>query len=277
MGLCYAYGGDDAGAVGANHAGLVLGLEHVGDADHVWQSQCGAPPFRCVCAAVPCWGMPSVMLRRVSSCVGRGQVCVHTYVTIRGTSALMASSMPAAATGGLLGCQTVYSCVWCGRAYGTKMAVAVAPVSLMPCSTLAKTGRPRCSWPAFLGLVPPTTFVPARPRQLLLSLRPDGCAIRMVAYRTRWPAVRGSCRRISTAPVSVAAAARSRRGALHSRSLLAGEALEQHLGVAVDAQVLDGLGVLRRARCVRPGRGLGERRAHGLSDGLHGVDCSCWM
>lgn len=218
------------------------------------------------------------MLRRVSSCVGGGQVCVHTYVTIRGTSALMASSMPAAATGGLLSCQTVHLRVWCGRAYGTKMAVAVAPVSLMPCSTLAKTGRPRCSWPAFLGLVPPTTFVPARPRQLLLSLRPGGCSIRMVAYRTRWPAVRGSCRRVSTPPVSAAAAAaRSRRGALHSRSLLAGEALEQHLGVAVDAQVLDGLGVLRRARCVRPGRGLGERRAHGLSDGLHGVDCSCWM
>lgn len=28
-------GGDDAGAVGADQAGLVLGLEHLGDADHV--------------------------------------------------------------------------------------------------------------------------------------------------------------------------------------------------------------------------------------------------
>ena len=66
------------------------------------------------------------------------------------------------------------------------MAVAVAPVSLMPCSTLAKTGRPRCSWPAFLGLVPPTTFVPARPRQLLLSLslRPGGCAVLFAGSRT---------------------------------------------------------------------------------------------
>jgi hypothetical protein len=27
--------------------------------------------FQVCCAAVPCWGMPSVMLRRVSSCVGR--------------------------------------------------------------------------------------------------------------------------------------------------------------------------------------------------------------
>lgn len=29
------YGSDDAGAVRANQAGLVLGLEHIGDADHV--------------------------------------------------------------------------------------------------------------------------------------------------------------------------------------------------------------------------------------------------
>lgn len=29
------YGSDDAGAVGADEAGLVLGLEHIGDADHV--------------------------------------------------------------------------------------------------------------------------------------------------------------------------------------------------------------------------------------------------
>lgn len=32
---------------------------------------------------------------------------MHTYVTIRGTSALMASSIPAAATGGLLRCQVI--------------------------------------------------------------------------------------------------------------------------------------------------------------------------
>lgn len=29
------YGSDDAGAVRADQAGLVLGLEHIGDADHV--------------------------------------------------------------------------------------------------------------------------------------------------------------------------------------------------------------------------------------------------
>jgi hypothetical protein len=49
----------------------------------------------------------------------------------------------------------------CVQTYGTKMAEAVAPVSLIASATLAKTGLPRCSEPAFLGFVPPTTFVPA--------------------------------------------------------------------------------------------------------------------
>ena len=51
-----------------------------------------------------------------------------------------------------------------GRSYGTNIAEAVAPVSLMASLTLAKMGFPRCVWPAFLGFVPPTTLVPA-PRQ----------------------------------------------------------------------------------------------------------------
>lgn len=55
----------------------------------------------------------------------------------------------------------------------------------------------------------------------------------------------------------------------HSRSLLSGKALEQDLGVAVDAEVLDRLRILRGAGRILPGGGLGERRAHGLSDGLH--------
>ena len=46
------------------------------------------------------------------------------------------------------------------------MAEAFAPVCFMPSSTVAKTGFPRCSVPAFLGLVPPTTFVPRVWRQL---------------------------------------------------------------------------------------------------------------
>lgn len=45
-------------------------------------------------------------------------------------------------------------------AYGTKRAVALAPVSLTASETFLKTGRSRWVWPAFLGLVPPTTLVP---------------------------------------------------------------------------------------------------------------------
>lgn len=36
----------------------------------------------------------------------------------------------------------------------------------MASATFANTGLPRCSVPAFLGFVPPTTFVPMVPRQL---------------------------------------------------------------------------------------------------------------
>lgn len=45
-------------------------------------------------------------------------------------------------------------------AYGTKIPVAVAPVSLTASATDAKTGRSRWVVPAFLGFVPPTTLVP---------------------------------------------------------------------------------------------------------------------
>jgi hypothetical protein len=60
--------------------------------------------------------------------------------TTRGISAAIASSIPAAATGG-----------------GTKIAEAVAPACFTASATLAKTGNPRCVCPAFLGFVPPTT------------------------------------------------------------------------------------------------------------------------
>jgi hypothetical protein len=49
--------------------------------------------------AIPCCGIPSVMLPTVSFWLI--PVHVWTYVTIRGTSAMMASSILAAATGGL--------------------------------------------------------------------------------------------------------------------------------------------------------------------------------
>jgi len=47
-----------------------------------------------------------------------------------------------------------------GETYGTKIAEALAPVSFIASLTLAKTGLPRWVSPAFLGLVPPTTWVP---------------------------------------------------------------------------------------------------------------------
>lgn len=45
--------------------------------------------------------------------------------------------------------------------HGTKIAEAVAPVCRTASLTFAKTGFPKCVSPAFLGFVPPTTFVPS--------------------------------------------------------------------------------------------------------------------
>lgn len=80
--------------------------------------------------------------------------------TTRGISAATASSIDLAATGGLIqpsADSRVFDLV---VAHGTKIAEAVAPVSLIASATEANTGFPRCVSPAFLGLVPPTTFVP---------------------------------------------------------------------------------------------------------------------
>ena len=98
-----------------------------------------------VMRTMSCWGIPSVMQ------------------TTRPISASMASSIPAAASGGLIrGLYLARDFINdYGRApYGTKMAEAVAPVSLTASLTFAKTGFSRCVSPAFLGLVPPTTLVP---------------------------------------------------------------------------------------------------------------------
>ena len=54
-----------------------------------------------------------------------------------------------------------------GSTDGTKIAEALAPVSLIASATLAKTGLPRCVSPAFFGFVPPTTFVPTSNQHLL--------------------------------------------------------------------------------------------------------------
>ena len=46
------------------------------------------------------------------------------------------------------------------KAGGTKMPVAVAPVSSTASATVSKTGAPKAVVPPFPGLTPPTTFVP---------------------------------------------------------------------------------------------------------------------
>jgi hypothetical protein len=72
--------------------------------------------------------------------------------------------MPAAARGGLSNNLAPYIpklYVSVPSTYGTKMAEAVAPASLTASATVANTGSPKCSCPAFLGFVPPTTVVPS--------------------------------------------------------------------------------------------------------------------
>jgi hypothetical protein len=87
-------------------------------------------------------------------------------------------------------------------------------------------------------------------------------SVSMGAYRIQSPVVRGSCSCISISfPCRIFHS--------HSRSLLSSEALEQDLGVAVDAKVLNRLGILRGSGRILPGSGLGERGAHRLPDCLH--------
>lgn len=56
----------------------------------------------------------------------------------------------------------------------------------------------------------------------------------------------------------------------NSRSLLSGEALVDDLGVGVDAQVVDGLSILRR-RIGSAANVLQRRGASGSGEGLHDV------
>lgn len=83
----------------------------------------------------------------------------------------MASSIPAAASGGLdvvsTRCFPSRRCLF--QTYGTKMAEAVAPVSFTASLTVANTGRSKCVDPAFLGFVPPTTWVPCMYEHMLFD------------------------------------------------------------------------------------------------------------
>jgi hypothetical protein len=111
-------------------------------------------------SSVPCCGMPSVILAVVSFWYAPSShahlrhnqryLCSDGFLNTLGGNWRAACKSVCVGRGGAL----------FGGAYGTKMAEAVAPVSLIASATLAKTGLPRCSEPAFLGFVPPTTFVP---------------------------------------------------------------------------------------------------------------------
>ena len=63
--------------------------------------------------------------------------------TTRAMPASAASMMASAAKGG-----------------GTKMTEALAPVAFTASATVSNTGRSRCFWPPFPGVMPPTTLVP---------------------------------------------------------------------------------------------------------------------
>lgn len=103
--------------------------------------------------------MPSVILEEHQQTTPP-VASTHTYQTTSGISASMASSMPFAANGGLIQCLAAAIGSRLRILYGTKIADAVAPVSFTASLTLANTGFPKCVSPAFLGFVPPTTFVP---------------------------------------------------------------------------------------------------------------------
>ena len=63
--MIHTYGSNDTGAVGANETGLVLGLEDVGDANHVCKRHISYDlgiEKKIAVHFVPCWGIPSVML-----------------------------------------------------------------------------------------------------------------------------------------------------------------------------------------------------------------------
>lgn len=86
------------------------------------------------------------------------------------------------------------------------------------------------------------------------------------AYRIRWPVGRGSYSRQHGDTGDTGAGQ-------DVRSLLAGEALEDDLGVAIDAQVVDGLRVRGAGRAVgATGDVAQRRRRHGVpGNGLHDV------
>ena len=90
-------------------------------------------------SCVPGKSLRNLLKNHASSCAGTPSV-THTM-----------NSMPAAAA-------SITASFTPGA--GMKMHDAVAPVSAMASATLANTGMPSTSVPAFFGLVPATTCVP---------------------------------------------------------------------------------------------------------------------
>lgn len=124
--------------------------------------------------------------------------------------------------------------------------------------------------PAFLGLVPPTTFVPVLCK---LLFRCDHGKINI--YRMRWPARRGSYIR------DRGSASRAFEGIYlrinwYSRSLLSSETLEQNTGVLVDLQVVQGLAVGRGGLSpTLSGSDIADGREGVTANGLHCCDSVC--
>lgn len=148
------------------------------------------------------------------------------------------------------------------------MAEAVAPVSFTASLTLAKTGRSRCMVPAFLGLVPPTTFVPVLCKLLF------GCDRGWTnIYRRRWPAQRGSYVEVKSQHDARAIVKAQR---LHLRSLLSSETLEENAGVLVDLKVVQGLAVGRGGLSpTLGGTDIAKGREGVTAEGLHCCKIVC--
>jgi hypothetical protein len=185
----WTYGSNDTGAVGADHAGLVLGLEHVCDADHVWRGQLYSFQ-RLIRRVIPCWGMPSVMLFPVSFC--RRCKTRSTYVTIRGTSALMASSILAAATGGLRCGQFVCPSSGCrGSSIRDEDARGSSSRRLHGLLDIGEDGQTKVLCAGLLGVCSTDDLCACGCASIRGSVKYQPC-VRMGAYRTRSPAARGN-------------------------------------------------------------------------------------
>jgi len=140
------------------------------------------------------------------------------------------------------------------------MAEAVAPVCFTASETFAKTGFPKCSDPAFLGFVPPTTLVPK-----ILPSATTGAHNVTETDRSQSLAGRGNFSRGQREPMERV----QDSSASDSRSLLASETLEYNFRRVVDAEVLCRRSIGRcRGRVFSPNSALQDRPSASLKN-LH--------